>query len=131
MIALLDENLPPCVALALRSLKEKAVHVVDSDGPGRGTTDLELFRWLRGQGDEWCLVTRDLRQSKNPQELHAMKSHQLGVFQIQARRDLTVFGMGELIVRNWRSMSAICDTESRPFIYALKPNAPAPIKIQH
>jgi hypothetical protein len=130
MNALLDENIPPVIARALRELGELAYAIGDDDMPAKGTPDLEIFQWLRDRGPSWCLITRDLRQRKNRQEHQVMRSHQLAVFQVIHRGDLSRLAMAELIITNWSAMKAIIDAPHRPCIYGLTPGRRAPYLVE-
>lgn len=121
MIAVLDENLAKQIATALRALGKQAIHVTEPEGPGRGTDDLALFRWLGGKGSEWCLITQDIAQTRRVAEYQAMRSHRLAVFVIEQKRHgpLTVFECGTLLINMWPQIEVEMRKTNRPLVMTL------------
>lgn len=77
MKVLVDENLPPALAMSLASLfvgKHEVVHLREKFGPS--VKDLEWISALNSEG-RWIIISADRRIAKNKAEQQAFKASKL------------------------------------------------------
>jgi hypothetical protein len=112
---LFDENLSQAIVIALRAHGEPLHHVRELFPAS--TPDETLFRFLADRA--WCLVSRDLRITRNPQQRHAILEAGIGAFFFTGRASRSAFKMTMFVFERWEEIKAFADAERRPFICAV------------
>jgi hypothetical protein len=112
---LLDENMPPRLARALRELGENAFHVVDV--LHRGVPDEIVLRYAGDRG--WCLVSRDRNILRRPQQRAVLTELGVGAFFVKEGID-EMFHIARVVINAWPEMRRIAAREEKPFFYLVK-----------
>jgi hypothetical protein len=81
------------------------------------TPDETLFGFLAEKG--WCLVSRDLRIARNPQQRRAILEAGIGAFFFTGRAVRSAFKMTTFVFERWEEIKQFASTEPKPFICAV------------
>lgn len=121
MSLLIDEQISFRVARALKQLGEPVDHIQDIDELGRGTKDHVLLPYCGKHG--LSLITLDRRMKHTPQLRALMNDHDVGVFFIYSGKKSSPdpWQIVEILVKHWREVIRIAETQKRPFSKLLKP----------
>ena len=112
----IDNNLSRYLADGMRGFKEDVTHLLD-----HFAQNVQDVTWLQAIAqNDWLLITRDERIRKNPAELNALKSYQIGAFFLggknRSRCDLI-----QQLVRNWPRIKRLAARTKRPFAFRIPP----------
>lgn len=97
MIVVLDENLPPSLARALRELGQPVRHALEV--VERGTPDDQLVRAVAELGG--CLFSRDARMLQNAATVAALRQHGIHLV-VFSDAQLSAFELARLLLWTWR-----------------------------
>ena len=115
MILVLDENIPPSVAVALAALKEPYAHVLDF--MDRGTEDERIFEAAAERG--WYLVTHDKNMWRKPAQRQAMLASGIGVFVLVSSARFSPPDLTELLLRRRKEIMKFAKKTPLPFVLRL------------
>jgi predicted nuclease of predicted toxin-antitoxin system len=112
---ILDENISPKIAAALRAVDQPVSHATDI--APRGTPDEQLFLAVSQAG--FFLVTQDQNMARKRHQRAALLSSGVGVFIFtgKASRDLLTFTT--LIFQALPRMTVLANATERPFIWGI------------
>ncbi len=114
---MVDENLGLLLAQGMNAFGEDVKHVTEDFPPG--TPDEEFLTKLGQEG--WCLITRDDRIRRRPNELAALKRHRVGAFFLGGKK-LNRCQIIRQLVRNWHQIKDRAARRERPFALRIPPN---------
>ena len=109
-----DENLPPTLARGLAAFGEPTEH--STDHFPAGTKDEILLEFIGT--NQYIFITRDTRIRFNPQEVAAIRRHNVGAFILQGK-SLAAWDIVRQLVRNWHRILELSNKERKPFIYLI------------
>ncbi|HEX8391657.1 MAG TPA: DUF5615 family PIN-like protein [Longimicrobium sp.] len=111
---LFDAHMPPGLVDALTSLGESVQHVNKIFAPG--TPD---ETWIRHAGErEWCILSRDVRITRNGHEAAALRAYQVGAFfLLPGKHSPRLCQTIQTVIKHWPEIKRIAAAEPRPFQY--------------
>ena len=113
MTLLLDENLSPKVATALKALGREVTHV--NEILPRGTSDEEIFSKLAELG--WCLLTQDIKIKRHKHQRAAMIQAGIGAFIFTGRAEKSLEEMTIKILQHLDEIESLIRNTRRPFVF--------------
>lgn len=121
MTFLLDENISFRIADAFSQLGKSVRHVAKVEELGRGSTDLEILRFI--QRREWRLISLDrriLRPAHKKAEFLALGC--AGYFlKTSSRRRQDPWTVIEILVARWREIEAHAQQTAPPYAMLIRP----------
>lgn len=121
---LFDANMPPPLAGALRMLGKPVVHVRSLPELGPHPPDPLIMEYSGQNG--FLVVSRDLRQAREPWFRPTMHRVRAGYFLVRASRrrgvELQAWELCKLIVKAWDDIERYADQHDLPFLALVKPN---------
>ncbi len=115
MTLLLDENLSPKIATALKALGREVTHV--NEILPRGTTDEEIFSKLAELG--WYLLTQDIKIKRHKHQREAMIQAGIGAFIFTGRADKSLEEMTIKILQHLDEIESLISNTRRPFVFGI------------
>lgn len=115
MALLLDENLSPKIATALKALGREVTHV--NEILPRGTADEEIFSKLAEL--DWFLLTQDIKIKRHKHQREAMIQAGIGAFIFTGRAEKSLEEMTIKILEHLDEIESLAGTTSRPFIFGI------------
>lgn len=112
-----DNNLSEKLVQGLRSFGEEVIHLKEVFDEG---TEDQV--WLKHIGTQKIfLITRDERIRKNPFELNALKTYNVGAFFLGGK-NLDRCKIIQQVVRNWPRIKQISAKNKPPFAFRIPPS---------
>jgi hypothetical protein len=115
LIFVLDENISPKIAAAMRAIDQPVSHALDI--VARGTPDEELFRVVADAG--LFLVTQDQNMARKKHQRAALLSAGVGVFIFTGKASRDLLGFTTLISQTLPRMIALATDTPVPFIWGI------------
>jgi predicted nuclease of predicted toxin-antitoxin system len=112
---LLDENLSPKIATALKALGREVIHV--NEILPRGTSDEEIFSKLAELG--WYLLTQDIKIKRHKHQREAMIQAGIGALIFTGRADKSLEEMTIKILQHLDEIESLANNTRRPFVFGI------------
>lgn len=121
MSFLVDEQLSPRIARALREMGKSVDHVYDISELGKGAKDPEVIGYC-GRYDV-CLISLDRAMLRTPHLYQLIHSAEVAAFYLRGKgkRAPTPWPAFKTLVKQWDEMERLASTERRPFVRLVRP----------
>lgn len=110
-----DNDLSSRIVQGLRAFGEDVKHLQEEFPPD--TSDAVWLREIGRRG--WFLVTRDKKIARKPAELLALKQAGVGAFVLTQKKDPSLWGWVETVVRRWVEIKRWAQDHDPPFVVGI------------